>query len=232
MSIEDSAKVILAGEHSRRRGYLTSVIANMGGLAIMGTLSIWAFLVKWDILFENTPNTWDMFSTRIAWASALSSVLIGLWRFYVRSLDSSIIQLYPAIYMCERMLLPEEICTIKPPTKVQSLSKNDVASENLGWVTVCNKDFEGRGHNVIDWLAVILIIIFGVISIVVAYSQEVIKIGGSGTLHPIRLLLFGNIIGLLLILFGWLLWKGKKINWPIPGCCVSSQADCLPEYKK
>jgi hypothetical protein len=213
MSIKDSAKVVLSGEYSRRRGYLTGVIANMNGLAIAGTLTIWAFFVEWDTLFK---IGYGLFSTQIAWASAMSSVLIGLWRFYVRFLDSSIIRLYPAIYMCERALLPEEICTIKPPTKVQSLSKNDVASENLAWVSVRNNDFEGRGHHIIDWIAGIFIVIFSVISIYVAYTKEVVTIVWFGTPHLIGWLLLGNIIGLLLIVIGWLLWRNKKVNWPIP----------------
>lgn len=229
MSIEDSAKVILAGEQSRRRGYLTSVISNMDALAVTGTLAIWAFLVKWDILLAERSSL-VLFPTQIAWASALSSVLIGVWRFYVRFLDSSIIRLYPAIYMYELSLLPQEICTRKPPTKVQPLSKDNITYDKLDWVTVYNKNFGGRGHHIIDWIAVFFILIFGVISVGVAYTKEVITIGRFGSLHLIAFLLLGNIIGLSLIIIGWLRWKNREVKWPIPkNLTANSKKGCQSE---
>lgn len=220
MSIENTAKIMLSGEYSRRRGYLTSVIAGLNGIAFIATLSIWSFFVHWDTLIGDTSNQ-KMFATQIALAGSLSSVLIGLWRFYVRSLDSSIIQLYPAIYICERSLIPKEACTIKIrklSKKVKQLSKENI-SDGLEWITVYNKDFGRRDHCFLDCLAITFILGFGCISVGIAYHYKVITIVWLGTPDWIGLLLFGNFIGLIFIIFGWLRWRDGKVEWPIPKDC-------------
>jgi hypothetical protein len=227
MSIDETARALMSGEHSRRRGYLTNVITSFNGLAIMGTLSIWAFFVKWELLLGDNPSP-EMFSTEVAWASSISSILIGLWRLYVRFLDGAIIQLYPAIYICERALIPEEICTMKSPNKIKSISrvKN---YENLDWVTVCYKDFGGRGHHLIDSIAFFFVVLFGMISIIVAYKQKVITIDWFGSPHLIGWLLIGNLIGLLLILVSWLQWRKRQVKWPIPKDCSKLQEKSTAE---
>lgn len=224
--IEDSAKVVLSGEYSRRRGYLTSVIAGLNGLAFVATLSIWSFFVHWDALIGEASSQ-KMFATQIAWAGSLSSLLIGLWQFYVRSLDSSIIQLYPAIYICERSLIPKEACSIKIrklSKKVKTLSKKNI-SDGVEWVTVHNKDFGGRGHRFLDWLAITFILAFGCISIGVAYHYKVITIVWLGTPDWIGLLLLGNFIGLIFIISGWLRWRNGRLKWPIPKDSVEKRTE-------
>ena len=126
MSIEDAAKVVLSGEYSRRRGYLSRGHTTWDGFALTGTVAIWGLLVQWDTLTGERPDP-ALFSTQIAWASALSSLLLGGWRFYARNIDDAIINLYPAIYLCERALLPAEACTLTPPSGVTSISKEDCA---------------------------------------------------------------------------------------------------------
>lgn len=223
MSTKEDSKILLSGEHSRRRGYLTSVIFSMNGLAIMATISIWGFFVNWDAyLGENTSH--ELFATQIAWASMLSSLFLGLWRLYMRYLDGATIRLYPVLYRCERELIPEEICTIKPPNKVQSISKDDV-SDTFDWITVHYKDFGGRGHGVLDCFACVLIIAFGFITVIVAKNLNVIEFRMCGDLHTVTYLLSGNIIGLVLVLIGWLLWRNKEVKWPIPKTHETNQKE-------
>ena len=88
MTIESGAQVLLSGEYSRRRGYLSQIITRWNGYAIVGMLSIWSFCVKWGALLGNNPSP-EIYAIQIAWASALSSVLLGIWRLHARYVDDS-----------------------------------------------------------------------------------------------------------------------------------------------
>ncbi len=214
MPIEDTAKVVLSGEHSRRRGYLSSIHTTWDGLALTGTLAIWAFLVQWDTLGGAQPDH-ELFATQIAWASALSSLLLGFWRLYARNIDDSIVSLYPVMYLCERAIVPSEACTFNPPAGKQTLSQNDL-SHGLAWVKVRNRDFGGRGHSVLDWIAAVLIAGFAAINVFTGSQLRVIRIMWFGIPHLIGWLLLGNVVGLALVLWGWLWWRNRERNWPIP----------------
>ena len=180
----------------------------------MGSISIWGFFIRWDFLCEKTQN-YELFAIQVAWASALSSILLGLWRFYVRYLDTQIIKLYPAMYLCGLEIIPDEIPIIKHPENVSPLTKDKI-SKGIDWKDICNKDFSGRGHHFIDWMVVFFIVCFCVISLGVAYKFQIIRIALWGTPHLVGWLLVGNFVGLLLVFIGWLQWRGKKIKWPIP----------------
>ena len=69
---------------------------------------------------------WALFATETAWAGALSSIVIGVWRIYERQLHAAVIRLYPVIYLCERLALPAEVCMIHPPDKAKELSKSQI----------------------------------------------------------------------------------------------------------
>jgi hypothetical protein len=215
MDMKETSKIILSGEYSRRRGYLTNVITTINILAITGTISIWAFFLKWDMLLENTQSSHKVFAIQLAWAGGLSSILLGLWRIYARFLDSAIIKLYPAMYLCEREIIPKEISIFKPPGKEPFLANNFVL-QNVIWKDVRNKDFGSRGHQFVDWIAVILIVLFSVISLFSAYNFGIISFALRGRLHLVGWLLIGNVVGLLLVAIGWLQWRNKEVKWPIP----------------
>lgn len=214
MDMEETAQIILSGEHSRRRGYLTNVIAGLNVLAITATISIWGFFIHWDSLLNETKNH-KLFAIQLAWASGLSSIFLGLWRLYARFLDAAIIQLYPAIYLCEVEILPEEICSIKNPKNITRLTK-ELILKGIKWIVVRNKDFGGRGHGVIDWIVVIIILLFVFANLATGFGLDVIEINSQGTRHLVTYLLFFNVVGILLVLIGWLKWRNKKVKWPIP----------------
>ena len=97
---------------------------------------------------------------------------------------------------------------------------NQVVSKALtrpaAWHTVRNCDFRGRGHSVLDWIAGLLIVGFGAVSVLTARHLRVITVAWFGTPHLIGVFLIGNVIGLALVLWGWWWWRGRKRAWPVP----------------
>jgi hypothetical protein len=65
------------------------------------------------------------------------------------------------------------------------------------------------------WIVVILILVFFVIRVSVAYKYGIIGLALGGRPHLIGWLLIRNAIGLLLVGIGWCRWKKKAVNWPI-----------------
>ena len=119
------------------------------------------------------------------------------------------------MYLCERALVPGEICTLKPPTGVELVSKDDLGRE-LAWRKVRNRDFGGRGHSVLDWIAGLLIVAFGAVSVFTPLRLKVITITWLGIPHVVGWLLIGNTIGLALVIGGWIWWRNRERDWPIP----------------
>jgi hypothetical protein len=219
---------LLSGEHSRRRGYLVNIITALNGLAVTGTLAIWSTTIKWELLYTHPPNYIE-FTTRLAWASGLSSFLLGLWRFYVHFLDSSIIRLYPAIYLLELGILPAEVASIKPPKLPENVIQltNVNLPEKIKWYEVENRDFGGRGHQFIDILVGLFIIASSVISLWVPHNLSIISFVGA-KFHLIGWLMFGNIAGILFVIVGWRKWEKKKVNWPILDLTQSNNSEAQP----
>lgn len=227
--MEDTTKILLSGEHSRRRGYLTNVIVTLNALAATGTITIWSTLVQWDLLYGQAPNHME-FAIRFAWASCISSILLGLWRFYVHFLDASIIRLYPVIYLCELNILPDEISSIKPPKLPQNVNpvKKDSDFNEIEWHNARNIDFGGRGHQFIDTLVIILVLIFSVSSLSVSYKLSIISFALQGQLHLVGWLLIGNAVGLILVIIGWYQWKNIEVKWPVSKQNASNNSNAQP----
>jgi hypothetical protein len=213
MNLDEVAKAVLSGSYERRRGYITNQLTTWNQLAVMGTIAIWAFFVRWEALLGQPPDN-RLFATQVAWAGALSSLLIGLWRYSSRVLDNDIVRTYPAIYLSERLLLPQEICTISPPKGVQPLSFTAITN-GIEYRKVQNKDFGGRGHAGVDWIGVVLIVVFTVVSMLVAPSVGAIALS-CDLREPVVFLLVANLVGLAFIAWGYLSWKGKSHDWPVP----------------
>lgn len=212
--MEDAAKVLLSGEYSRRRAHLSGIITRWDQLALTGTLAIWALLLPWNAIFGENADP-ELFSTLVAFSGALSSLLIGFWRFRVRNTDDAIVALYPAMYLAERTLgIPSEVCTIKPPLKLAPLTKADIVA-GVAYVTICNRQMGGRGHSVGDWIAVGFIVASGIVGVAVGRRLGVITLWGN-TPHAIGFLLIFNIIGLLLVLAGYVWWRQRQLLWPVP----------------
>lgn len=199
MDVEDTAKVVLS-EYSTRRYHLDRVIVTWDGLALTGTLAILSFAVKWDALLTDS----ELFAIQLAWAGALSSLLVGLWRLYAHYLYNHIVRLYPTIYLHESAIVPHELCTIHPPKgrDIKPLAMGK-ARGNVKYITVHHKDFDGGGHGGFDLIAGAVIVVFGVASMWTALSMDVITVSLFTRPHMIGYLLLGNCVGLVLVEGGW-----------------------------
>lgn len=223
MTMEETAKIILSGEYSNRRGYLTNVMTTLNALVVTAVLSLWAFFINWDYLYGKMQNH-QLFYIQIAWAGGLSSILLGLWRFYERVLDAEIVRLYPAIYLCEVEILPKELSSINPlPKNITRLTKDDL--KDIEWIEVQNKDFTGRGHGWLDWLAVILIFLLSSGNVLIGWGLNVTVFKWWGTPHKVTYLLICNVVGIVFVLVGWWWWRNKKVKWPVPGTNKTNQKD-------
>jgi hypothetical protein len=218
---EDAARILQSGEYSRRRGYLSKTITTWNQIAVSGTIAIWAFFIPRNVIAGDKTD-YEFFTNQVAVASALSAFFIGLWRFYVRFLDKSIISLYPIMYLCERILSPEEACTLSPPKpkgpkgKTLAPLNKTTALRPLKWEDIKNSDYSSRGHTFIDLLAVCIILAFGAVSVWIALHFKTAAFVPFGRPNLIGYMLFGNIAGLVFILLGWICWKRGKHRWPVP----------------
>jgi len=213
-TLEEVAKAVLSGAYERRRGYLTSQLTTWNQVAATSTIALWAFFVHWEALLGQHPDG-RLFATQVAWAGALSSLVIGLWRYWSRRVDNDLVRLYPAIYLSERLLLPPEVCTISPPTKTAPLTSTMIAG-GIEYRPFPNKDFGGRGHGCLDWTGTVLIFLFAVSSVLVAASLGVITLPCVDPREPATFLLLGNLAGLALVAWGYFSWKEKTHDWPVP----------------
>lgn len=212
---QDAARILQSGEYSRRRGYLSKTITTWNQIAVSGTIAIWAFLIPWQVIVGENPDH-ILFTNQVALASALSAVLLGLWRFYVHYLDKSIIRLYPIMYLCERILSPVEACTLPTPKSKLVLLNKTTALSPLRWVDIQNSDFRERGHTVIDLFAAAFIFAFGLISVWTALHYKTASFVLFGKPNLIGYMLLFNITGLILVLMGWIRWRRCNLKWPVP----------------
>lgn len=227
MELEKTAPAVLSGAYERRRGYLSTTIVSMNYLAVTATLAIWGFSVRWETGLGQSPDDWQRVAIQVAWAGALSSILIGLWRFYAHYLDHAIIRLYPALYLCERVLLPIEVCTLIPPSGVQPISKTDIDA-GVNYQDVHDKDFGGRGHPFIDCVGGITVVLFGFATAWLGTSSGLITFAWFGMPHLLGWLLVGNGIGLVFISVGYVRWRNCKHKWPVPKAPQSGE-DPVPD---
>lgn len=222
VAFTEVARVVLSGASERRRGYLTTTITTWNQLAISGTIALWGFMLKWEtVLGQGQSQDWELFAIQAAWAGALSSLLIGFWRYYAHFLDYGIVRLYPTLYICERALLPAQVCTLDPPNPdprkpLDVITRSDIAGA-IDYREVHVKDFRGRGHGVIDAIGGACVVLFGVASVWLGVRSGRVTLLGTGTLHIIGwLLLFGNGMGLVLLVRGSLKFRNRPILWPVP----------------
>jgi hypothetical protein len=209
----ETAKAILSGAYERRRGYLTNQLTTWNQVAATGTIAVWAFFVRWETLLGQHSDP-RLFATQIAWASALSSLLIGFWRYWSHVVDNDIVRVYPAIYLSERLVLPPQLCTISPPNGEAPLSSEAISS-GIEYRQIQNKDFGGRGHTCLDVVGGVLIVLFAVSDVLVAMSLGTIAVPCVILREPAAFLLLWNLVGLTLIAWGYLSWKGKTHDWPV-----------------
>jgi hypothetical protein len=208
------AQVVLSGGFERRRGYLSSMLYTLNQVTVTTVVAIWAFLIRWDAVTKPTGIDWELFAREAAWAGAIASLVIGIWRIFARELDAEIIRLYPALYLCERTLLPSEVCTIKPPRGVTELSEIGSDSQ-FEYRVIGNAAFGSRLHGFLDWLGVASIIGFGLLSVVPGLKSGAMVLTPFGPPHLISYMLAGNVAGVIGIVCAYSLWRRKTVRWPV-----------------
>lgn len=226
MKPDDAARTLLSGEHSRRRGYLTQAISTSNQLAIMGAVGIWSLVIDWN-------STKDVFAVQISVAGGAVSLLLGFWRFYVRTLDDAIIKLYPSIYFLERAVMPAELCTIDPPANVPAITVDD-PQVSLDFVTVENVFFGSRGHAVFDTVGLALPVLFAVLSTGYAWSNKLVTFQPARWphVHVVGWLVLFNLAGLLVVLRSLYLWPRNCVTWPVPKGKKSDAEQALKQRLK
>lgn len=211
MTNEDVARILLSGEYSRRRGVYSRALVTWQQVAVTGTVAIWALLVRAD-------STVDL-ATGVALASALSSLLIGVWRLYSRILDNAIVAMYPMLYLCERVLVPGPACTFPTPKGIPPLTQEQAAGK-LDWTTrVRTVDFGHRLHRGTDVIAWIVIGAFLVLSIHVGLQEG--RFARVDATYVSLLCL--TLAGAALVLVSWVIWRCKVHAWPTPVSKGSSE---------
>ena len=207
--LEESATVVVSGSYERRRGYLTAAMYTVNQVAVTTTVAIWAYLIRWDLILKQVQPDWALFATEAAWAGALSSIVVGVWRLYERQLDQEVVRLYPGIYLCERLVLPAEVCVVNPPKGVAALSKAAIL-DGFDFRDIPNTEHGGRGHNFEDLIGAISIVVFSIMSLGAGWKANVIALPRVGWPHQIGLMLIGNLVGLALIVTAYMRWRKKE----------------------
>jgi uncharacterized membrane protein len=77
-------------------------------------------------------------------------------------------------------------------------------------------DFGSRGHAALDWVAVSLIVLVAVTSIFVAVTSRIVTFSCVDLRAPAVWLLLANLLGLALIVGGYLPWRQRRLRWPVP----------------
>ena len=164
----------LVNRVEQRRQHFSSVIHNLDWLAITLVAGVWAFFL--DGFLDHSPLVNPSISAAdahpfafsyIIMAAGISSVILLLWRLYVRYLDSQISTLYPEILRYEKLLgvsaddgirnhlarlnkVLERVLPKLGKTQEVELVRQLVQDEHIG----------RRGHLIIDKLVVIAIVTF------------------------------------------------------------------------
>lgn len=125
-------------------------------------------------------------------------------------MDHSIVQLYPAIYLSERFLVPKAAGTIKPPKDMKWIEGQ--ADDEIEYAPVQHSVFRARGHDVLDAAAVTAIAGFAIITLRVAAWPGLISFSYIDLRCPAVPLLIGNLFGLILVVLGIIWWRCREIK--------------------
>lgn len=182
----DAAKALLSGALPRQRIHLAQEIAHTDRAAILGSVAVWAICMNAGI---GGITDW-----RVAWGSGLTSLLLGLWRLYVRYVDNTITHLYPAIARYEDVLgiPPEDSSLLGLRLKFGSLEliREKIKSREIGT----------RKHLLFDWVALIVVSGMAAATLATGNAHTLTSCAFGAPFHPYALLVF-NITSIALILY-------------------------------
>lgn len=213
-NLDVSAAAVISGGYERRRGYLTAAAYTVSQVTAVTTVAIWGYLMRWDLILQQNQFDWGLFARQAAWAGALSSIVLAVWRIYARMFVAQIFRLYPGLYLCERLVLPPEVCTVNHPDPTAALSREDI-TQGFDFRDFTNKQLENRSDTLEDRAAVAAIVAFSVVSLAAGYKARLITFTPAWPPHEIGLMLLINLIGVLSIVRAYQQWCKKIVKWPV-----------------
>lgn len=216
--MDNNASTMLSGGFERRRGYLTHCIFVINQLAVTSVIGIFGYVLKDNRVFEENRFDFIWLSTHIPLAGSLSSVIILIQRWYAYLLDDGIIRIYPAIYLCERLICHEKVCTVKSPVDSGFLNRQQIIDNNYVFIPIKNQEFGPRGHDHEDNLARSLICLFIIVSGFCVYQTFSVN-DISRENHKLIFCMINLVVQFLAFIGIWkvrLKWSRKSVDWPIP----------------
>jgi hypothetical protein len=207
----DDAAGKLLSEFGERRSHLSGYIGIWDKVAIGGSIAIWAFVVR-------EVSDVHLQVSQVALASALTSVLLSVWRWQARLIDDGIVRLYAVIHLCEGQLLPnEKLCTVKLPEIIDraGLARNLSSVDPKSEFQVPNTAFGSRGHAELDIFAVTVMAIMGLGVVSLCIQDGSLSWDRGLWLRYPSFLLLANAVGICWVIGSWLWWKKQKHPWPL-----------------
>jgi len=161
------------------RTHWSGVITSHLGLSLTINVAIWSYFITayLDSIKENDFN--HLF---ILVASAISAILLGLWRLYTRHIDDHLANLYPDFLLCEGVIgmpfergtggyLAKAVENAKPLLKSTKINLEDRVKGVEKLVTA--KRIGDRGHRIIDLVALVVTIIIFILSFIIILGSGV-----------------------------------------------------------
>ncbi len=189
---KSDAQAMLASTQQLRTHW-SGVITSHLGLSLTINVAIWSYFIA---AYVDSGSGSDENPVFILVPSALSAVLLGLWRLYTRHIDDHLANLYPDLLLCEGVLcVPIErgtsgyLAKAVPNTKALLTSAELSIEKRIKGVEelAAKKKIGDRGHKRIDLFALLVIAGISFLSILV--------IADSGEKSHIYFLL-GNAFGI------------------------------------
>jgi hypothetical protein len=178
----------LLGSAQQLRTHWSSLITHVMNFAILTNVAVWTLFIQAYIGSFRETQIWD--HAYLALASTVSIVLLFLWRWYTKYLDSNIAHLYPELIYFEGELS----CPSRYGTSAYLKRNLGKAGGCLHKITdykqkaevvarlVEKKLMGGRAHDIINWLILALVVILALIVFGLGIF-EFPRIGGGATEH-------------------------------------------------
>lgn len=173
----ENARALLQTTQSLRTHWSSSIVTLIG-YAVVLNVAIWSYFLK-AYVDSLTPSAYEQ-PLFIGVASAISSIVIMLWRLYTRYIDNHIAGLYSDFLLCEGVLsIPTNSGTSgylmrAVPIVNRFLADNNLTREQkLKGISslISSKRIGRRGHFWFDVCSLVLILIMAVVSAVVLRNQ-------------------------------------------------------------
>jgi hypothetical protein len=178
------------------------VITSHLGIAVTVNAALWAYFLKSYVEQTLEPQ-------HLLIVSAISSLLLGLWRYYTRYLDNHLASLYPQLLLSEGILgVPPKLGTsgylteeVKGTERI--LNSNFGLEQRVNAISyiVKKRQIGNRGHLGMDVFVVCWLFLFFVLSCIYAFSV--------GTFFSILYLVGRNLSGFIFLFLGMARFQGK-----------------------